>query len=627
VPDDLRRPLEVAIEAALKAGAILRADLHRLDGPRGHGHHAEADTEAERFIRAALTSAFPGWGYVGEETESQPRAAGESHVWLVDPNDGTRDYLKGHRGSAVSIALLRGGLPVLGVVYAFAAPDDRGDLLSWAEGCGPLLRNGEAVTRPPWPTALGRYDVVLLSEGMNRRPRPNLEAIQPARGRSMPSIAYRLALAAAGDGDAAVSLNSPGSWDYAAGHALLRAAGGEFVDEDGSPVVYSPDGDSGSRFCFGGAPAIVRSLAAHDWMSVLGSSTPATELYDLVSPVRGLLTDDPGRLARAQGCLLGQFAGDALGSLVEFKPPGEIARRFPKGLRWMQDGGTWDTLAGQPTDDSELALSLARSIVSEKQYSREAAARAYHHWYHSRPFDCGGTTAKGLAAIGPPDVERGRTASVAAQAASTESQANGSLMRVSPLAIWGHALQPEKLAALARADSALTHPHKTCRDAAAVFTVTAAHAIRSGERATKVFTFATRWADESKCCPEVRAALGRAAEAPPASFMERQGWVLVALQNGFHQLLHAMSVEEGVTRTVMSGGDTDTNAAIAGALLGAVHGREAIPTDWQRMILTCRPIAGLPTVRRPRPRAYWPVDALELAERLLCLGREAAPTA
>jgi hypothetical protein len=109
--------------------------------------------------------------------------------------------------------------------------------------------------------------------------------------------------------------------------------------------------------------------------------------------------------------------------------------------------------------------------------------------------------------------------------------------------------------------------------------------------------------------------------------MERQGWVLVALQNAFHQLLHAVSVEEGVTRTVMSGGDTDTNAAIAGALLGAVHGREAIPTDWQRMILTCRPIAGLPTVHRPRPRAYWPVDALALAERLLCLGAAAAPTA
>jgi hypothetical protein len=75
---------------------------------------------------------------------------------------------------------------------------------------------------------------------------------------------------------------------------------------------------------------------------------------------------------------------------------------------------------------------------------------------------------------------------------------------------------------------------------------------------------------------------------------------------------------------VQSGGDTDTNAAIAGALLGAVHGRAGIPAGWRNLILTCRPLAGLPTVHRPRPRPFWPVDALELAERLVCLGTRAS---
>lgn len=76
-------------------------------------------------------------------------------------------------------------------------------------------------------------------------------------------------------------------------------------------------------------------------------------------------THDAGSLSRAQGCLLGQVAGDALGSLVEFQSPEEIRRTYPSGVRDLMDGGTWNTLAGQPTDDSEMALMLARSLVKE----------------------------------------------------------------------------------------------------------------------------------------------------------------------------------------------------------------------------------------------------------------------
>ena len=67
--------------------------------------------------------------------------------------------------------------------------------------------------------------------------------------------------------------------------------------------------------------------------------------------------------------------------------------------------------------------------------------------------------------------------------------------------------------------------------------------------------------------------------------------------------------------TVRRGGDTDTNAAVAGALLGAVHGREAVPLQWRSMVLSCRPHAL--RAPRPRPMGYWPVDVLEIAERLL----------
>ena len=95
--------------------------------------------------------------------------------------------------------------------------------------------------------------------------------------------------------------------------------------------------------------------------------------------------------------------------------------------------------------------------------------------------------------------------------------------------------------------------------------------------------------------------------------------MVIALQNAFYQLTHVSTMEEGVVATVMAGGDTDTNAAVAGALLGAVHGREAIPRQWRTMVLSCRPAAEPSASGHPRPAAFRPVDALEPAERLAAL--------
>jgi hypothetical protein len=190
----LRGALEAAVAAALDGGEILRRDFHRPGGPRGHHDKAEADVEAEHAIRARLAAAFPAWAYLGEETG---RGAGEAEAptWLVDPNDGTRDYLKGRRGSAVSIGLARGGRPVLGVVYAFGYPDDRGDLFAWAEGEGPLTRNGQAVTTR-LPKALGPTDIVLVSptgEVVARyRPKTEPEADEMHPGRKKASLAFEL---------------------------------------------------------------------------------------------------------------------------------------------------------------------------------------------------------------------------------------------------------------------------------------------------------------------------------------------------------------------------------------------------------------------------------------------------
>jgi ADP-ribosylglycohydrolase len=265
----------------------------------------------------------------------------------------------------------------------------------------------------------------------------------------------------------------------------------------------------------------------------------------------------------------------------------------------LADGGVWDTQAGQPTDDSEMALMLARTLVLEGRYDPAAAFAAYVHWCNSGPFDIGGTT---FAALG-------------ARTPRLSSQANGSLMRISPLGIFGAAC-PEQAAELARTDSHLTHPHPNCQDACAAFVRAIATAVGSGASARACHEAALAEAQQ----PEVRAVLEAARHAPPDDYLTQQGWVLIALQNAFYQLLHAPGLEAGVIDTVMRGGDTDTTAAITGALLGAVHGRAAVPARWVEAIVSCRPEKGNPRTRRPRPPEFWPNDALELAEALLRAG-------
>src|ERR1019366_8629903 len=190
----------------------------------------------------------------------------------------------------------------------------------------------------------------------------NAAVAHPMRYRGIPGIAYRLALVAAGEGDLAISLNCPTGWDVAGGHALLLGAGGNLFGHDGSPVTYSITGSPNVSLhsCFGGSAKLVESVVKREWRKALRCPTEEPrKILAFLDP--GKTVPDTGILARAQGCLLGQFAGDALGSLVEFQSPAQIRARYPDGPRLLEDGGSWNTIAGQPTDDSELALALARS--------------------------------------------------------------------------------------------------------------------------------------------------------------------------------------------------------------------------------------------------------------------------
>ena len=605
--------LASAIDAALGAGALLRRAFHTEPDSS-----TDQDLVAETGIHQALMAAFPQYGYLGEEIGpwSVPKDD-DQHLWLVDPNDGTSAFHRGCRGAAVSIALLRSGRPVLGVVYAYSAPDDNGDLFTWAEGLGPVKRNGKEVSIkeqlvPP---------TVLVSQDGDRNPVANASIVAPMRFRTMPSIAYRLALVAAGEAQVGVSLNAPVDWDYAGGHALLIGVGMDLYDSAGQPVRYTVNGRSScGRACFGGKNSIARELANRDWSRVFGPKPSRSVPYELCWPAKGVSIQNASMLSRAQGCLLGQLAGDDLGSLVEFKSTTAIRSLYPDGVRFLEDGGVWSTLAGQPTDDSEMALMLARSIVDHGHYDPDAAARGYVWWYDSGPFDIGNTTRTAVRAASKALAAGSPLAEASRKAALTESQANGGLMRVSPLGILAAGAPAGSAGKWAMQDTALTHPHPVCQHASRIFVEAIAFAIRTGASRQDVYDFALLAAKTEPTPATVTNAITKAAVEPPADFMSNQGWVLIALQNAFWQLLHAENAESAITDTVMSGGDTDTNGAIAGALLGAVEGRDAIPLQWRDRILTSRPIKELAAVKTPRPDAFWPVDTMWLAERLLFLG-------
>ncbi len=207
---------------------------------------------------------------------------------------------------------------------------------------------------------------------------------------------------------------------------------------------------------------------------------------------------DSGTLSRAEGCLLGQLAGDSLGSLVEFQTPAEIRRRYPDGVRKLENGGTWGTIAGQPTDDSEMALILARTLIKNGRYDANEAREAYVFWLNSHPFDCGSTVSTGLRGF-----------------PNRNSQANGAMMRISPLGIFCSNCDPERTSELAQQDASLMHPHPVCLQANALFAMSVAAAISTSNNPASIYENIKTWALEMKVeGPLLRTVLDAADSAP-----------------------------------------------------------------------------------------------------------------
>ncbi|NEP59410.1 MAG: ADP-ribosylglycohydrolase family protein [Symploca sp. SIO2G7] len=313
----------------------------------------------------------------------------------------------------------------------------------------------------------------------------------------------------------------------------------------------------------------------------------------------------------AMGCLLGALVGDAAGATLEFlghKPTPEEANR----AMTMPGGGIWQVAPGQITDDGELTLCLAQALAQSKNFEMETVAQNYAQWVASQPFDIGSTTAASLGSCSQfqwqGDLGREGYAAVMTQAAAQrcmKSKANGSLMRISPLGIWGYRLSNEELGRFAQQDSRLSHPNPSCCYAVACYTIAIASLLRElGDRQT-AFDSAKSWLESqvqvtqtSQGQAEVLGWLQDAENNIDISYYPQVGFVKIAFTHAFRHLLLGSGYVDAVGETLTGGGDTDTNACIVGGLIGAACGATAIPEAMQQPVLNCDTQRG----RHPRPQ-------------------------
>ena len=222
-------------QAVREAGALALSyfggNLKNWKKPEDSTPVSEADLAVDALLLERLHGARPDYGWLSEETEDDPVRLDRRRTWIVDPIDGTRAFLKGLPHFAVAVALVEEGQPVLAAVFNPAS----GEYFAARQGAGTTL-DGVPVT------VTDRSDLAgcrmagfagLFRHKSWREPWPDMDILERN------SMAYRLALVAAGLADATVTLTGKSDWDLAAAHLLVEEAGGRVSDHRGRPIAYN----------------------------------------------------------------------------------------------------------------------------------------------------------------------------------------------------------------------------------------------------------------------------------------------------------------------------------------------------------------------------------------------------
>ena len=287
-----------------------------------------------------------------------------------------------------------------------------------------------------------------------------------------------------------------------------------------------------------------------------------------------------------KGSILGALVGDAAGATLEFLP-GTPNRSQVKQAMSMVGGGTWRTAPGQITDDGEMALSLMHALADVDTFSIERVAQSYLRWYQSLPFDIGRTTSTGLSGgLRQPDGYIHRGMWKAAEKSNMGSKANGGLMRIAPLGVWGWRLSEEELVKAVCQDNCLTHPNPTCQHSSAVYCIAIRHLMLNPKDNIGALRAVLEWT-KALDNREVQGWLTSADQNRDVGYSPSIGFVKYGFTQAFRHLKNGTSYLDAIFETLMGGGDTDTNACIVGGLVGAYHGEEGIPGPMKTAVLHC----------------------------------------
>ena len=297
---------------------------------------------------------------------------------------------------------------------------------------------------------------------------------------------------------------------------------------------------------------------------------------------------DPQLVSRARGALLGLVAGNQLGVPTEHMgTPEAIRKAFPNGVV---------DLAPPPKnspydDDAAMALLLGESLLASKGFDANDVARRWVKWMKVDGRGIGITTKRALTLIdrGKEPFEAGRLAN---QENPGRSAGNGSVMRCIPVALRYHD-DPDRLIRVSSQQAAITHADERSTWGAAAVNLAARELLhgniyfvdevmhRIGDRAPRALREAIHRVPRER---ESDLPIARAGEA---------GYVVHCVEIAFWFVTHDRSLEEALIALAQAGGDTDTNAAVAGALLGARYGDIALPPRWINQVTGVQGIAQL----------------------------------
>lgn len=234
---DLSTDFALAEAAAREAGTLAMAHFHARPDSWMKGDNSpvsEADHAVDRLLKDRLMSRRPDYGWLSEETADSEARLPRKRIWVVDPIDGTRAFLKGRSEWVVSVALVEDGMPVVGHIYNPL----REEMYSAMSGGGATL-NGATVSVSSCAEIAGARLVANSYQLNSRRWKQGWPETETVR---FNALAYRIAVIASGTFDAALAFSRFHEWDVAAADIIIREAGGMLTDFAGDAFIYNqPD--------------------------------------------------------------------------------------------------------------------------------------------------------------------------------------------------------------------------------------------------------------------------------------------------------------------------------------------------------------------------------------------------